>query len=149
MIMKKFVSRPKCGSLSGRLWRGVSVLVLMMMLVTLPGCGAAAKKNVALGLLVTGVAATATTGVLALGCTTPNPNNPQLESNGPCMSPATYEEAKPFLWTTFVLGIIVAATGIAIITTIHEKPRSSDPPPHSPPPDPVDEPSCKDSKYCY
>lgn len=137
------------GALPCRSWRCISFLVLVAMLATLPGCGAAAKKNVAIGLMGTGVVATTVTGVLALGCTTPNPDNPQIQSRGPCMPPATYEEAKPFLWTTFVLGIIMAATGVAIITTINEKPSSPDPSPHSPPPDPMDEPSCKGSKYCY
>ncbi|HRI65510.1 MAG TPA: hypothetical protein PK156_14780 [Polyangium sp.] len=134
------------GALRRRSWRCVSVLVLVAMLATLPGCGAAAKRNVAIGLMGTGVVASTVTGVLALGCTTPNPDNPQIQSRGPCMPPATYEEAKPFIWTTFVLGIIMAATGVAIIATINEKPSSPDP---SPPPDPMDEPSCKGSKYCY
>jgi hypothetical protein len=65
------------------------------------------------------------------------------------MPPQTYEDAKPVLWTTFVLGIIMAAAGVAVIATVDEKPRKPDPPPRKPPPDPLQEESCKDSKYCY
>jgi len=125
-----------------------SCMALMMLLVmSTSGCGSVAK-NIGLGLVATGGVATATTGILAFGCTTPNLNNPQIQTRGPCLPPQTYEEAKPVIWTTFVLGIIVAAAGVAVIATVDEKPPKSDPL-RKPRPEPVEEESCKESKYCY
>lgn len=97
----------------------------------------------------TGVVATATAGILGFGCTTPDPIDPQITRRGPCLPSQTYEEAKPAIWTTFVLGIIVAAAGVAVIATIDEKPQKADPPPRKPPPEASEERSCKESKYCY
>lgn len=120
---------------------------LILTLVSTSGCGSVGK-NIGLGLIATGGVATATTGILAFGCTTPNVNNPQIEERGPCMPPQTYEDTKPVLWTTFVLGIIMAAAGVAVIATIDEKPSNSKLP-RKPPPEPREEESCKESKYCY
>lgn len=126
-------------------WFGFLVLTLFCA----SGCGSVGR-NIGVGLMGTGVVATATTGILALGCTTPSPTNPQIQQRGPCMPSQTYEEAKPAIWTTFVLGIIMAAAGVAVVATIDEKPHKSDPPPPSKPPkDPLEEESCKESKYCY
>jgi hypothetical protein len=123
-----------------------AVFMFMTVLCT-SGCGSVGK-NIGVGLIATGGIATATTGILAFGCTTPNLNNPQIETRGPCMPPQTYEDAKPVIWTTFVMGIIMAAAGVAVIATIDEKPQKVDSP-RKPPPDQIEEESCKDSKYCY
>lgn len=125
----------------------LSLLVMVIFLGTM-GCGSVGR-NIGLGLAGTGIVASATTGILAFGCTTADMNNPQIERRGPCMPPQTYEEAKPVIWTTFVLGIILTAAGIAVIATVDEKPKKSDPPPRPRPRDPLEEESCKDSKYCY
>lgn len=120
---------------------------MILTLAGTSGCGSVGK-NIGLGLVATGGMATVTTGILALGCTTPNQNNPQLETRGPCLPPQTYEDTKAVLWTTFVLGIIVTAAGVAVIATIDEKRRNPDPP-RKRPPEPREEESCKDAKYCY
>ncbi len=128
--------------------RGPCALLTIVMLSCMSGCGSVGK-TIGVGLIATGGIATATAGILAFGCTTPNMDNPQIETRGPCMSPETYEEVKPVLWTTFVLGIIMAAAGVAVITTVDEKPHKAEPPPRQPPPVPHKEESCKESKYCY
>ncbi len=124
-----------------------AVFMIAALLCT-SGCGSVGK-TIGVGLIATGGIATATTGILAYGCTTPSINNPQIENRGPCMPPQTYEDTKPAIWTTFVLGIIMAAAGVAVIATIDEKNHKTDPPPRKPAPDPLEEESCKDSKYCY
>jgi hypothetical protein len=115
------------------------------------GCGSVGK-TIGVGLIATGGIATATTGILAFGCTTPSLTNPQIQTRGPCLPEQTYETGKPVIWTTFVLGIIMAAAGVAVIATIDEKPKP-EPRPRKPPPDPRDDPrdeeSCKETKYCY
>lgn len=127
--------------------RFMSVVVMLTLLST-TGCGSVGK-TIGVGLAATGVVVSATTGILGYGCTTPNPNNPQIEVRGLCMPAATYEEAKPVIWTSFVLGIIMAAAGVAIIATVEEKPQKLDPPRRRPRPDPPEEQSCKESNYCY
>lgn len=123
-------------------------LIVMGSFLAATGCGSVGR-NIGLGLAGTGVVATATTGILAFGCTTPDVNNPQIERRGPCMPPETYEDAKPVIWTTFVLGIIMTAAGLAVIATVDEKPKKSDPVVRPRLRDPLEEESCKDSKYCY
>jgi hypothetical protein len=123
-------------------------LLLVFSVLCTSGCGSVGK-TIGVGLIATGGIATATTGILALGCTTPNFDNPQIETRGPCMPPQTYEEAKPVIWTTFVLGIIMAAAGVAVIATIEEKPQKADLPSRKPSPDPLEGESCKEAKYCY
>lgn len=131
-----------------RMWfRGACAGVSMVLFLSTSGCGSVGR-NIGVGLVATGGLATATTGILALGCSTPDLNNPQISRRGPCMPAQTYEDGKPAIWTTFVLGIIVAAVGVAVIATIDEKPHKADPPP-KPPRDPLEEESCKESKYCY
>jgi len=140
---------PHCGAYSCVFRRAHSSCAAFMILLVMStsGCGSVGK-NIGLGLVATGGVATVTTGILAMGCTTPNLDNPQIQTRGPCLPPQTYEEAKPVIWTTFVLGIIMAAAGVAVIATVDEKPRKSDPP-RKPPPEPREEESCKESKYCY
>ena len=128
--------------------RAPCALVLIVTSLCTSGCGSVGK-TIGVGLIATGGIATATTGILAIGCTTPNLDNPQIQTRGPCMPPQTYEEAKPVIWTTFVLGIIMAAAGVAVIATVDEKNHKADPPPRKPPPDLLEEESCKESKYCY
>jgi hypothetical protein len=123
-------------------------VVVMLAFLFMTGCGSVGK-NIGLGLAGAGVVASTTTGIIAFGCSTPDLNDPQIEHRGPCLPSQTYEEAKPVIWTTFVLGIIMAAAGVAVFATVDEKPRKPDPRPHAPPPDPLQEQSCKDSKYCY
>jgi len=125
----------------------ISMLVMALFAGTI-GCGSVGR-NIGLGLAGTGIVASATTGILAFGCTTSDLNNPQIERRGPCLPSQTYEEAKPVIWTTFVLGIILTAAGVAVIATVDEKPKKSDPPPRPRSRDPLEEESCKDSKYCY
>jgi hypothetical protein len=142
-------TRPRCRahSLPSSRWSSSCAAFMILTVVSMTGCGSVGK-SIGIGLLATGGIATATTGILAFGCTTPNLNNPQIQERGPCLPPQTYEETKPVLWTTFVLGIIMAAAGVAVIATIDEKPRQPDPP-RRPSREPVEEESCKESKYCY
>lgn len=120
----------------------------MVIFCCVTGCGSVGR-NIGVGLAGTGVVASTTTGILAFGCTNPDLNNPQVERRGPCLPPQTYEEAKPVIWTTFVLGIILTATGLAVIATVDEKSKKSDPVPRPRPHEPIEQESCKDSKYCY
>lgn len=129
-------------------WQSSWAIFVMVTFCCVTGCGSAGR-NIGVGLAGTGVVASTTTGILALGCTTPDLNNPQIERRGPCLPPQTYEEATPVIWTTFVLGIILTAAGLAVIATVDEKPKKPDPAPRTRPHDPIEEESCKDSKYCY
>lgn len=124
-------------------------MVLILALVGTMGCGSVGR-TVGLGLAGVGTVAAVTTGVLAMGCSTPNPNNPQIEDRGPCLPAQTYEDNKPIIWTGFVLGIIVAAAGVAIATTATESAAKNDPVPRDPPArDPLDGEPCTDAQKCY
>lgn len=129
-------------------WQSSCTMIVIGSFLFVTGCGSVGR-NIGVGLAGTGVVASATTGILAFGCATSDINNPQIERRGPCMPPQTYEEAKPVIWTTFVLGIILTAAGLAVIATVDEKPQKSAPEPRPRQPDPLEEESCKDSKYCY
>lgn len=129
--------------------RAIGALFMICVLSATSGCGSVGK-TIGMGMMATGGIASATTGFLAVGCTTPNPNDPQLEERGPCMPPETYEEGKVAIWTTFVLGIILLAAGVATYATADELAGKADPGSKKPSPkDPLEEESCKDSKYCY
>lgn len=110
-----------------------SVLAALLVLSTV-GCGSAGR-TIGVGLAGTGLAAVGTGAVLAVGCSTPNPENPALEQRGqPCLPAETYETYKPAIITGITLGLIMVGAGIAIYSVSDPPPAPSRPPPRPPPP---------------
>ncbi len=131
-------------------WRSSCALLTVAALFFTSGCGSVGK-TVGIALAATGGAAAVTTGFLGAGCTTPNPNNPHIEDRGPCMPLQTYEEHAPIIWTTFVMGIILMAAGVAVYVTATEPPKNTDPGAgnSSSQKKPIEDERCTDAKYCY
>lgn len=128
------------------------ILSLLLVLLALgnAGCGSAGK-TAGWVLAGTGGLMTATGVVLATGCTSPSPTDPNVSTKGPCMPQETWESAKPAVVTGIVAGIILLAGGVAILASQAElKPSAAqssgtqDPP--KPPPTTE---TCTGSDICY
>jgi len=131
------------------------LIVSITMIASLFSSGCASVgQTIGAGLAGTGLIATGTGALLAVGCSSPSQDNPTIQQSGqPCLPAETYETYKPAIVTSIALGLILIGTGIAVYTTSTPEPaktRAPIKPPPEPPPESVEtlsEKPCKD--YCF